>query len=73
MRKAIYTLMDSEDRKVAQKILKGLLPSEFREVADIPDKKIDADTDQHVYCVKLKGQEQDTGVWLTKSCFDRPF
>uniref|UniRef100_A0A7M5V3V3 Ubiquitin-like protease family profile domain-containing protein n=2 Tax=Clytia hemisphaerica TaxID=252671 RepID=A0A7M5V3V3_9CNID len=66
------TFMLDEDRKIAQKISKGLLPSEFKEVDDILDKKLDPNTHLYVYLVKFKGQVGKE-VWLDSSCFDKPF
>eukprot|EP00111_Clytia_hemisphaerica_P015310 TCONS_00045178-protein len=70
MARQTYTI--DEDRKIAQKLSKGLLPSEFKEVDDVFDKKLDPNSHLYIYLVKFKGEEGER-VWLDSSCFDRPF
>ncbi|XP_066933436.1 uncharacterized protein [Clytia hemisphaerica] len=72
IRMARQTYMIDEDRKIAQKLSKGLLPSEFKEVDDVFDKKLDPNSHLYIYLVKFKGEEGER-VWLDSSCFDRPF
>jgi len=62
----------SEDLKCAKQLSNSLPPLGFHEVNDVIDKKLDPKTEEYLYLVKFKGEEQSDPVWLSQSCFDRP-
>ena len=70
LRSAKFDFSESEDKKIAKQLSKSLPPSDFKEVEDVTDRKIDPETHQFIYHVKLKGQDEQ--VWLYESCFNQP-
>ena len=72
LKEAQDSLTQAADLKLAKTLTNNLPPADFREVSDILDKKVDLRSQEYLYLVKFKGNEENDPVWLNQSCFDRP-